>query len=116
AGAAARSRTRHSHHQEGGAGGRRRGAQGSGNPRGRAASTGPRRRRRRARDSGGFPGGRAMIQLRRSTFVTTLAVAALIGVGAGAFGVSRAETRRVRPLAAAVEVPILPVQMPLTTG
>ena len=57
-----------------------------------------------------------MIQLRRSTFVTTLAVAALIGVGAGAFGVSRAETRRVRPLAAAVEVPILPVQMPLTTG
>jgi serine protease Do len=57
-----------------------------------------------------------MIQLRRSTFVTTLAVAALIGVGAGAFGVSRAETRRVRPLAAVVEAPILPVQMPLTTG
>jgi serine protease Do len=57
-----------------------------------------------------------MIQLRRSTFVTTLAVAGLIGVGLGAFGVSRAEMRRPRPLAAAIEAPILPVQMPLTTG
>src|SRR5438128_64940 len=57
-----------------------------------------------------------MIQLRRSTFVTTLAVAGLIGVGLGAFGVSRAEMRRPRPMAAAIEAPILPVQMPLTTG
>jgi serine protease Do len=57
-----------------------------------------------------------MIQLRRSTFVTTLTVAVLIGVGLGAFGVSRGETRRARPMAVAVEAPILPVQMPLTTG
>jgi serine protease Do len=56
------------------------------------------------------------MQLRRSAFVTSLAVAALIGVALGAFGVGRAEQRRVRPLAAAVEAPILPVQMPLTTG
>jgi serine protease Do len=57
-----------------------------------------------------------MIQLRRGAFVTSLAVAALIGVALGAFGVGRAEQRRVRPLAAAVEAPILPVQMPLNTG
>ena len=57
-----------------------------------------------------------MIQLRRSAFVTSLAIAALIGVALGAFSVSRAEQRRPRPLAAAVDAPILPVQMPLTTG
>ena len=57
-----------------------------------------------------------MIQLRRSAFVTSLTIAALIGVALGAFGVSRAEQRRPRQLAASVEAPILPVQMPLTTG
>ena len=57
-----------------------------------------------------------MIQLKRSAFVTSLAIAALIGVALGAFGVSRAEQRRPRPLAAAVDAPIIPVQMPLTTG
>jgi serine protease Do len=57
-----------------------------------------------------------MIQLRRSAFVTSLAIAALIGVALGAFSVGRAEQRRVRPLGAVVEAPILPVQMPLTTG
>ncbi len=57
-----------------------------------------------------------MIQLSRRTFVTTLAVAVLIGIGLGAFTVDRAELRRPRVLAAAVEAPILPVQMPLTTG
>jgi serine protease Do len=57
-----------------------------------------------------------MIQLRRSAFVTSLTIAALIGVALGAFGVSRAEQRRPRQLAAPVEAPILPVQMPLTTG
>jgi serine protease Do len=57
-----------------------------------------------------------MIQLRRSAFVTSLVVAALIGVALGAFSIGRAEQSRGRPLAAAVEAPILPVQMPLTTG
>ena len=57
-----------------------------------------------------------MIQISRRTFVTTVAVATLIGIGLGAFTVGRAERRRPRILAAAVEAPILPVQMPLTTG
>jgi serine protease Do len=57
-----------------------------------------------------------MIQIRRSTFITGLAVAVLVGVALGAFGVSRAEQRRGRMVTAAVEAPILPVQMPLTTG
>ena len=58
-----------------------------------------------------------MIQLRRSTFLTSLTVAALVGVALGAISVTRAETQRGRPLlAAALEAPILPVQMPLTTG
>jgi serine protease Do len=56
-----------------------------------------------------------MIQLRRSAFITSLAIAALIGVALGAFSIGRAEQRRARSLAA-VEAPILPVQMPLTTG
>jgi serine protease Do len=56
-----------------------------------------------------------MMQLRRSAFLTSLVVAALIGVALGAFGVGRAEQRRTRQIAA-VEAPILPVQMPLTTG
>jgi serine protease Do len=57
-----------------------------------------------------------MIQLSRRTFVTTLAVAVLIGIGLGVFTVGRAELRRPRVLAAALEAPILPVQMPLTTN
>jgi serine protease Do len=57
-----------------------------------------------------------MIQLRRSAFLTSLTIAALIGVALGAISVGRAEQHRVRPLAAAVEAPILPVQLPLTTG
>ena len=57
-----------------------------------------------------------MMQLRRSAFLTSLVVAALIGVALGAFGIGRAEQGRARPLSAAVDAPILPVQMPLTTG
>jgi serine protease Do len=56
-----------------------------------------------------------MIQLRRSAFFTSLVVAALVGVALGAFSVGRAEQRWSRQVAA-VEAPILPVQMPLTTG
>src|SRR6266446_5561015 len=55
-----------------------------------------------------------MIELRRSAFFTSLVVAALVGVALGAFSVGRAEQRRTGQLAA-VEAPILPVQMPLTT-
>ena len=58
-----------------------------------------------------------MIQLRRGAFLTSLTVAALIGVALGAFGISRAEQGRARPIVtSAVDAPILPVQMPLTTG
>ena len=57
-----------------------------------------------------------MIQLSRRTFVTSLAVAVLIGTGLGVFAVGRAEPRGPRTLAAALEAPILPVQMPLTTN
>jgi serine protease Do len=56
-----------------------------------------------------------MIQLKRSAFLTSLVVATLIGVALGAFSIGRAEQRRTRTLAA-VEAPILPVQLPLTTG
>jgi serine protease Do len=56
-----------------------------------------------------------MIQLRRSAFLTSLLVAALIGIALGAFSVGRAEQRRTRQVAA-IEAPIIPVQMPLTTG
>jgi serine protease Do len=56
-----------------------------------------------------------MIQLRRSAFVTSLVIAALIGVALGAFSIGRAEQHRPRQLVA-VDAPILPVQMPLTTG
>jgi serine protease Do len=56
-----------------------------------------------------------MMQLRRSAFFTSLIVAALVGVALGAFSVGRAEQRRPRQIAA-VDAPILPVQMPLTTG
>ena len=56
-----------------------------------------------------------MMQLRRSAFFTSLVVATLVGVALGAFSVGRAEQRRTRQLAA-VEAPILPVQMPLATG
>jgi serine protease Do len=55
-----------------------------------------------------------MMHLRRSAFFTSLIVAALIGVALGVFSVGRAEQRWSRQ--AAVEAPILPVQMPLTTG
>jgi serine protease Do len=57
-----------------------------------------------------------MIQLRRSAFLTILTIAALIGVALGAISVGRAEQHRVRPLTTTVDAPILPVQMPLTTG
>jgi serine protease Do len=56
-----------------------------------------------------------MIQLRRSAFLTSLVVAVLVGIALGALGVGRAEQRQARQLTA-VEAPILPVQMPLTTG
>jgi serine protease Do len=56
-----------------------------------------------------------MMQLRRSAFFTSLLVAALIGVAVGVFSVGRAEQRWSRRQAA-LEAPILPVQMPLTTG
>jgi len=54
-----------------------------------------------------------MMQLTRKTFVSALAVALVVGVTLGAFAAGRSE----RPAAAvAQEVPILPVQMPLTAG
>ena len=59
-----------------------------------------------------------MMQLRRRTFVVTLLAAVLVGGALGALTTTRAEIRR--PTVVAQEprfdAPILPVQMPLTTG
>ncbi len=58
-----------------------------------------------------------MMQLKRKTFVVSLVVALLLGAALGAFTTGRAEYAR--PLLAQaplVDAPILPVQMPLTTG
>jgi len=56
-----------------------------------------------------------MMQLTRRTFAGALALALIIGLALGAFATGRAE----RPAVAAgptVQAPILPVQMPLTSG
>jgi serine protease Do len=60
-----------------------------------------------------------MMQLKRRTFVVALAVAVLLGAGLGAFTLGRAELKRPVVVAQAPTIPdapILPVQMPLTTG
>jgi serine protease Do len=58
-----------------------------------------------------------MMQLKRKTFVATLAMAVLLGAALGALGVTRAEVgRTVVAQAPLPDAPILPVQMPLTTG
>src|SRR5881296_4066719 len=57
-----------------------------------------------------------MMQVRHRTLVVMLALAVVIGVALGAFAAGGAD-RVVRPVAAPmVDAPILPVQMPLTTG
>jgi serine protease Do len=60
------------------------------------------------------------MQLSRKTFVGAVVVALGIGAAVGAFTTSRAASERVPLLLAqappAVQAPILPVQMPLTTG
>jgi serine protease Do len=58
-----------------------------------------------------------MIQLKRTTFVALLVVAAVLGAALAGFTVTRAELRRPRVAQVpAIEAPILPVQMPLTTN
>jgi serine protease Do len=59
-----------------------------------------------------------MMQLERRTFVTALVVATILGAGLGAWAAGRGEAPAPAPLAPAAQVqaPILPVQMPLTTG
>jgi hypothetical protein len=57
-----------------------------------------------------------MKQVKARTFVAGLMVALLIGAGLGSYTTSRAELRRPVPLVGTPEAPILPVQMPLTTG
>ena len=57
-----------------------------------------------------------MMQLRRRTFMGTLALAVVAGMALGAYGAGGTD-RMVRPaVAPLVDAPILPVQMPLTTG
>ena len=57
-----------------------------------------------------------MMQLRHRTLVVLLALAVVAGVALGAVAAGNAD-RMVRPVAAPlVDAPILPVQMPLTTG
>ena len=60
-----------------------------------------------------------MMQLKRRTFAVALAVAVLLGAGLGAFTLGRAELKRPVVVAQAPpmpDAPVLPVQMPLTTG
>jgi len=57
-----------------------------------------------------------MIQLRHRTFLVTLTLAVVAGVALGAFAAGGGD-RMIRPaVAPMVDAPILPVQMPLTTG
>jgi serine protease Do len=57
------------------------------------------------------------MHLKRKTFVGAIAVAILVGVALGAFATSRAAGRpAILAQSPPVEAPILPVQMPLTTG
>ncbi len=57
-----------------------------------------------------------MIQLRHRTFLVTLTLAVVAGVALGAFAAGGGD-RMMRPaVAPMVDAPILPVQMPLTTG
>jgi len=59
-----------------------------------------------------------MMQLKRKTFVAALVAAVLLGGGRGALTATRAELGRPVVVAQqpALDAPILPVQMPLTTG
>jgi serine protease Do len=57
-----------------------------------------------------------MINLRRGTFVVVVALAVVLGAALGAFTLTRAENGRLPPVAAPVQAPILPVQMPLSSG
>jgi serine protease Do len=58
-----------------------------------------------------------MMQLKRRTFIGMLVVAVAAGIALGSFASSRAQVRRATgaPMLAA-DTPIIPVQMPLTTG
>jgi serine protease Do len=58
-----------------------------------------------------------MIQVSKRVFLGAIVGALLVGGGLGAYATGRAELRRVAPTAVAqVQAPVLPVQMPLTTG
>ncbi len=58
-----------------------------------------------------------MMQLKRKTFVAALVGAVIVGAALGAFTITRAELGRAVVVAQAPSPPpILPVQMPLTTG
>jgi serine protease Do len=57
-----------------------------------------------------------MRQGRARTFVAGLVVGLLVGAGLGAYTTSRAELRRMSPAVTMSEAPILPVQMPLSSG
>ncbi|HYE93368.1 MAG TPA: hypothetical protein VEA38_20215, partial [Terriglobales bacterium] len=56
-----------------------------------------------------------MMQLKRKTFVFVVVVAVLAGAGVGILATGRADAVRRAP-APYLDAPILPVQMPLTTG
>ena len=59
-----------------------------------------------------------MMHLKRRTFAGALIVAVVVGLGLGAFATSRGELQRsVQPaMSTTLDVPIIPVQMPLNTG
>ena len=58
-----------------------------------------------------------MMQVRRRMFVGAVVAALLVGAGLGTFVTGRAEAPRTAPTAVTqVQAPVLPVQMPLTSG
>jgi serine protease Do len=58
-----------------------------------------------------------MMQLSKRMFLGVIAGALLMGAGLGAYTAGRAESRRGAPaVVSQVQAPLLPVQMPLTTG
>ena len=59
-----------------------------------------------------------MMHMKRRTFVAALIVAIAFGLGLGLYATGRSEQSRplVSARATAVDAPVIPVQMPLTTG
>src|SRR5213593_1155283 len=108
-----RPRARDPDDQEGDPRGGGAGAQACGDAGGRAA---PARAGRRERERTGCDGrSRAMMELRRKTFLGALAIAVLVGVALGVLARGQVRPTPGPAPSSQIPVPIVPVQMPLPT-